>query len=249
METGIEGKTAIVTGGSRGIGMATTIELLKSGCNVTITARTQNSLNAFSKKISSAWQKRLHTVVCDFTKDDHLTQFEQSLSASHIDILINSAGINRIGAFESVSLNEFTEIQKVNVEAPFRLCKAVISGMAMQNWGRIVNVTSIFGLVSKAHRLSYSTSKFALNGMTKALALDYAEKGVLVNAVGPGVIETELTRNVLGDKGIKKIITNIPAGRLGQPEEIARIIVFLASGANTYLTGQQIIVDGGYTSA
>ena len=121
--------------------------------------------------------------------------------------------------------------------------------MASRNWGRIVNITSIFGTVSKAHRVSYSTSKFALHGMTKALALDYATRGVLVNAVGPGVIETTLTRNVLGDNGVKQIMADIPVGRLGQPEEVARLVVFLASEANGYVTGQQIVIDGGYTSA
>ena len=184
----------------------------------------------------------------DFNIDEQVKKLEEHLRNTRTDILINCAGINKIGLLEDVSFCEFSEIQRVNVEGPFRLCKAVVVGMAARDWGRIVNVTSIFGSVSKAHRLSYSTSKFALYGMTKALALDYAEKGVLVNAVAPGVVETMLTRNVLGEDGIKKMLTNIPVGRLGKPEEIAKLIAFLASEANSYMTGQQIIVDGGYTS-
>jgi len=140
-------------------------------------------------------------------------------------------------------------IQRVNVEVPFLLSKAVVSGMAKRQWGRIVNITSIFGTVSKSQRLSYSTSKFALHGMTCALALEYAKDNVLVNAVGPGVIETELTRNVLGKEGIDRVSKDIPIGRLGQPEEVARLVAFLAGEDNSYLTGQQIIIDGGYTSA
>lgn len=243
------GKAALVTGGSRGIGRAISNLLLEFGCQVTVTARTEESLLSFIQTVPASWRERLDTIVCDFNLDEQVRELEQCLGNKPTDILINCAGVNKIGLLEDISFNEFSEIQRVNVEGPFRLCKAAVVGMAARDWGRIVNVTSIFGSVSKAHRLSYSTSKFALHGMTKSLALDYAERGVLVNAVAPGVIETTLTRNVLGDDGVKKILASIPVGRLGKPEEIAKMIVFLASEANSYVTGQQIIVDGGYTSA
>ena len=249
MELGLAGRRALVTGGSRGIGAAIAVLLLESGCVVTVTARTKESLAAFVETAPTSLRAKLNTIACDFDDDKQVMQLEQHLTASQIDILVNCAGINQIDLAEDVTRDDFLRIQRVNVEAPFRLCKAVIVGMASRNWGRIVNITSIFGTVSKAHRVSYSTSKFALHGMTKALALDYATRGVLVNAVGPGVIETTLTRNVLGDNGVKQIMADIPVGRLGQPEEVARLVVFLASEANGYVTGQQIVIDGGYTSA
>ena len=248
MELGLAGKVALVTGGSRGIGAAIALLLLESGCEVTITARTKESLAAFVENAPTTQRTRLNIITCDLDDEKQVTKLVQHLAASKIDVLVNCAGINKIGLAEDVANDDFLGIQRVNVSAPFRLSKAVIGGMASRNWGRIVNVTSIFGSVSKAHRLSYSTSKFALHGMTKAFALDYAEKGVLVNAVAPGVIETALTKNVLGEDGVKKMLESIPLRRLGQPREIAKLIVFLASEANSYVTGQQIIIDGGYTS-
>ena len=248
MELGLAGKVALVTGGSRGIGAAIALLLLESGCEVTVTARTKESLEALIETAPTSIRTRLKIIACDFDDEEQVTQLAQHVAATQIDVLVNCAGINQIGLAEDVAHEDFLRIQRVNVAAPFKLSKAVIGGMASRNWGRIVNVTSIFGSVSKAHRLSYSTSKFALHGMTKALALDYAEKGVLVNAVAPGVIDTTLTKNVLGEDGVKKMLASIPLRRLGQPGEIAKLIVFLASEANSYITGQQIIIDGGYTS-
>jgi 3-oxoacyl-[acyl-carrier protein] reductase len=249
IELGISGKKAVVTGGSSGIGAAISILLLESGCNVTITARTDKSINDFKKILPSQLYSKLNAITCNFKDEQKVQQLEKHFALSHVDILINCAGINKIGLAEDVTVNEFLQIQRINVEIPFRLSKAVVVGMGSRQWGRIINITSIFGSVSKTRRVSYSTSKFALYGMTKALALDYASSGVLINAVGPGVIETDLTRKVLGDNGMKKIISEIPVGRLGTTKEVAQLVAFLASAANTYLTGQQIIVDGGYTSA
>jgi 3-oxoacyl-[acyl-carrier protein] reductase len=249
MDLGLEGKVAMVTGGSRGIGAAIAMLLLEAGCEVAVTATTEKSLACFRERVSGPLQEKLKLISCDFEDEQQVKNIEVQLHQLQVDILINCAGINQIGLAENVSHDDFSRIQKVNVTAPFRLCKAAISGMAARNWGRIVNITSIFGTVSKAHRISYSTSKFALSGMTKALALDYASKGVLVNAVGPGVIETELTLNILGDRGVNEIKADIPLGRLGRPEEVAKLVVFLASVENGYITGQQIIIDGGYTCA
>ena len=242
-------KKAVVTGGTRGIGAAIAEALATRGCHVLVTARSDQSFEQFSSTLNKDIADRIEFLACDFDDNHQVAAMEKYLGDNDIDILINNAGINKIALASDIDHEDFARIQKVNVEVPFRLSKAVVKGMAERKWGRIVNITSIFGTVSKSQRLSYSTSKFALHGMTKALALDFAKDNVLVNAVGPGVIETELTRNVLGKDGIEKISLDIPMGRLGQPEEIAKLVLFLASDENTYLTGQQLIIDGGYTSA
>jgi 3-oxoacyl-[acyl-carrier protein] reductase len=121
--------------------------------------------------------------------------------------------------------------------------------MAKRGYGRVVNMTSIFSLVSKSSRASYATSKFALVGFTRTLALDFASSGVLANSIGPGFIETEMTRRMLGEAGIREMVAAVPLGRLGQPVEVARLTAFLASPLNSFLTGQNIILDGGFTSA
>jgi NAD(P)-dependent dehydrogenase (short-subunit alcohol dehydrogenase family) len=135
----------------------------------------------------------------------------------------------------------------VNVTAPFRFSQVVLAGMRSRNWGRIVSITSIFGKVSKAHRASYSTSKFALDGMMAALAAEVAVDGVLVNCVAPGLTETDLTRAMLDEKGVAELVDQIPARRLAQPGEIAAFVVWLAGPENTYISGQNIAIDGGFT--
>ena len=135
----------------------------------------------------------------------------------------------------------------MNLFAPFRLSQAAIPSMLDQNWGRIINISSIWGKISKEYRASYSASKFALDGVTLALAAEYSKNGILVNSVAPGFTDTELTRNVLGDNGIKKLAAGIPIGRIAKPEEIANLVVWLCSEENSYISGQNIIIDGGFT--
>ena len=135
----------------------------------------------------------------------------------------------------------------MNVTTPFLLCRALVDGMRKKGYGRILNVTSVFGVVSKAGRAAYSASKFGLFGLTRALALELAKDNVLVNCLAPGFVDTELTRGILGEKGIQEMAAKVPMGRLAQPEEIAQYACFLVGEENTFMTGQNIIVDGGFT--
>jgi len=135
----------------------------------------------------------------------------------------------------------------VNLRTPFQLCQAVIPYMKENNWGRIVNLTSIFGNISKEYRASYSSSKFGLDGMTAALSAEVSEFGILANSAGPGFIDTELTRSVLGDRGIAEIKKGIPMKRLGRIDEIASLVSWLVSKENTYISGQNIMIDGGFS--
>ena len=131
--------------------------------------------------------------------------------------------------------------------APFRLCQAAIPSMSRKGWGRIVNISSRWGKIGKSHRASYSASKFALDGLTLSLAAEYAEDGILANCIAPGFTNTELTHAMLGDKGIQDIISTVPIGRMATVQEIAGFVVWLASKKNTYITGQNIAIDGGFS--
>ncbi len=237
MEKDYTGLTALVTGGTRGIGRAIVEKLLAKGVRVIATGTKEGA-----PAPGGAEYRRV-----EFGSPPVTRGFAEEVKSLDIDILINNAGINKINEFEKISPDEFEVIQEINVRAPFYLCQAVVPAMKKKNWGRIVNITSIFGKVSKEYRASYSASKFSLDGMTCALAAEVARYGILANCVAPGVIDTELTRRVLGERGIAEIVSRIPAGRLGIPEEIAAFVVWLAGPENTYISGQNIAIDGGFT--
>ena len=157
------------------------------------------------------------------------------------------AFLNKIGEFSSIDINDFDRILRVNLRTPFQLSQAVIPYMKKNNWGRIVNLTSIFGHITKEYRAPYSASKFGLDGMTAALAAEVSEFGILANSVGPGIIDTDLTRKVLGENGIAQLEGQIPMKRLGQANEIASLVSWLVSEENTYMAGQNIMIDGGFS--
>jgi NAD(P)-dependent dehydrogenase (short-subunit alcohol dehydrogenase family) len=230
-------KLAIVTGGTRGIGEAIAIELQNKGTDVIITG----TKPTYSPKLNCQY------INVDFSDRSATLEFAKKLKKIEPDILINNAGINKIKAFDEIPLQDFDEIQQINLYAPFILCQAVIPSMKDKNWGRIVNISSIWGKISKEFRASYSVSKFALDGMTSALSAELSQYGILANCVSPGFIDTELTRSVLSDDAIAELISQVPARRMGTVDEIAKFVVWLSSSENTYITGQNIAIDGGFT--
>jgi NAD(P)-dependent dehydrogenase (short-subunit alcohol dehydrogenase family) len=228
---------AVVTGATRGIGYAIAERLLKDGLEVIITGTKKNGKHPAG---SSYYQ-------VDFLDEDSTNKFINFLKKQQINILVNNAGINKISEFSSIDIEDFDRILRINLRAPFQICQAVIPYMEKIKWGRIVNLTSVFGNISKEYRAAYSSSKFGLDGMTVALAAEVSEKGILANSVGPGVIDTDMTREVLGDSGINKLKGQIPMKRLGQVSEIASLVSWLVSNENTYMTGQNLMIDGGFT--
>ena len=247
MKIDFSNKFVIVTGGTRGIGAAI-VELLQQ-CNAEIIATGTNNkeLERLNKVFEQKKTKYMHL---DFASNDSVKNFLGHIEQKdRIGVLINNAGVNKIDSIHEIDENDWDWINNVNLRGPFLLTRAVANIMKNQGYGKIINIASIFGVVSKAKRATYSTTKWGLIGLTKAIAHDLAPHNILVNAVSPGFVDTELTRRILGEKEIKNLVDTIPQKRLADTKEIAKTVIFLASDHNTYITGQNIIVDGGFTSA
>lgn len=220
----MNGRTALVTGGSRGIGQAIVARFEELGARVLAPSRAELDLSDASA----------------------VESYAASLETAP-DILVNDAGVNPLAGFGDISDDMLASILAVNLEAPFRLCRALVPGMAAAGYGRVVNVSSIWSLVAKPRRGAYAMSKAGLNAMTRALAVEYASSGVLVNAVAPGFIATELTVANNPPDVLASLVEDLPAGRLGEPSEVADLVAFLCSERNGYCTGQVVACDGGYT--
>lgn len=213
----------LITGGSKGIGKAI-VDLLKQSNEYDVLAPSHDELDLSSREsIKMYCQKQVK-----------------------IDILINNAGINILGAVDVISDSDIDIMLGTNLIGPITLIREVITGMKNRGYGRIINVSSIWGIRSKENRTLYSASKFALNGVTKALARELGSHNILVNSVCPGYVNTELTRKNVPHEEQVKIKATIPLGRFAKPDEIAKVVDFLISKNNTYITGQTIIIDGGF---
>ncbi len=228
---------AVVTGATRGIGYAVAQQLVTDGCDVIVTGTTSEG----DHPSGTAYRQ------VDFLDDKSVADFVCFLKDQEIDILVNNAGINKIGEFSSIAVEDFDRIIRVNLRTPFLLCQAVVPYMKENKWGRIVNVTSILGHITKEYRASYSASKFGLDGMTAALAAEVSEFGILANSVGPGFIDTDMTRAILGEQGLEELKGKIPMKRLGKVDEIASLVSWLVSEGNTYMSGQNVMIDGGFS--
>lgn len=217
-------RTALVTGASRGIGKAIADQLRRDGVRLLVPSRRE----------------------LDLLSDHSVDLFLRALDEP-VDILVNDAGINRLGDFTAYTDSDLEDTMRTNLVAPIRLARGLIPGMIDRKYGRIMNISSIWSVVSKPGRLAYSVSKSGLNAFTRSLAVEVARYNILVNAVAPGYVNTELTRQNNTEQDIQNVSKMIPIQRLAEPEEIARLVAFLCSEQNTYLTGQCLFIDGGYT--
>ena len=247
----IKGKMALITGGSRGIGYAIAEKFVESGANVIIASRTQKDLDKAADTLSRDGGNVFPISVHAGKNDSIQSMVKQSIQQfGGIDIVVNNAATNpHYGPIFTSEDSHWDKIWDVNVKGYYKVAKACVPSMTERGGGKIINIASIFGVVSKAKRATYSTTKWGLIGLTKAIAHDLAPHNILVNAVSPGFVNTELTRRILGEKEIENLVDTIPQKRLADAKEIAKTVVFLASDHNTYITGQNIIVDGGFTSA
>jgi len=218
-------RTALVTGGARGIGAAIARRLEDSGYRIIAPPRT----------------------ALDLASPASIDAYLAAHGSQAVDVLVNNAGINTLRAIPEIDKKTWGEMLQVNLSAALRLTQAFAPGMAERGWGRILNVVSIFALVTRERRAAYSMTKAALAALTRTAAVEFGPRGVLVNALAPGYVDTELTRRNNPPDAIAAIEATIPLRRMAQASELAEVAAFLVSDANSYLTGQTVVVDGGFT--
>lgn len=238
----LTGKGALVTGASGGIGAAVARTLHANGANVALSGTRTERLEALAAELGD----RAHVVPADLSDAaavDGLPAAAESALGS-LDILINNAGLTRDNLAMRMKDDEWQAVIDVNLTAAFRLSRAVLRGMMKARWGRIVNVTSVVGATGNPGQVNYAASKAGLTGMTKSLAQEVASRGITVNCVAPGFIETAMT-DALNDAQKEAIMGRIPAARLGSVDDVAACALFLASDEASYVTGQTIHVNGG----
>ncbi len=243
----LEGKKALVTGAGRGIGMGASIALAESGANVTLVSRTEKELKDLTAHINSQGFKASYEVL-DVNNQDEVSNFINN--AEPYDILINNAGTNRPAKLIDTKIEDFDYVMSLNVRSVISLTKLVVKKMLDNNIkGSIINVSSQMGHVGGPNRTTYCSSKFAIEGFTKSLAIELGPDGIRVNAICPTFIQTPMTEPFLKDEDFKKTtIGMIPIGRLGEVADLMGPFVFLASEASSLMTGSSILVDGGWTA-
>jgi 3-oxoacyl-[acyl-carrier protein] reductase len=242
-------KTVLITGATRGIGKQIAQDFQKLGAQLILTGTNIDEINKLNEEHKKSDDKKIQYYCVDFSKDDSLTAFIKDLGKhKRIDVCINNAGINRINSITDTKLTDWKDIMDVNIKAPFIILREVGNKMKTNRYGRIVNIASIYGVISKEKRAIYSSSKFGLIGLTKSISIELAPHNILANCVSPGFVLTDLTKKILNENEMKELENKIPMGRLAVPEDISRVVLFLSSDLNTYITGQNLIVDGGYVS-
>ena len=239
-----ENKTIVITGGTRGIGAAIGQHFVELGGDVVLTGRNKEELSRLQQESGS----NVRYAYLDLGKKESVGEFVEFLGTLEtLDVLVNNAGINRIDRVESIRELDFDEIIDVNLKGPFYICQKAAKLMANKG-GRIINIASIWSNITKEGRTSYITSKAGLAGLTRGFATDMAKYNVLVNTVSPGFVLTELTRQSLNESEMEDMRKMIPMQRMAEPSEIAKVVAFLASDENSYITGQNIVVDGGFSN-
>lgn len=243
----LDGKNALITGAGRGIGMGASIALAESGANVTLVSRTEKELKDLTDHINSQGFKASYEVL-DVNNEDEVSNFINNTEP--FDILINNAGTNRPAKLIDTKIEDFDYVMSLNVRSVINLTKLIVKKMLDSNIkGSIINVSSQMGHVGGPNRTTYCSSKFAIEGFTKSLAIELGPDGIRVNAICPTFIQTPMTEPFLKDEDFKKAtIGMIPIGRLGKVTDLMGPFVFLASEASSLMTGSSILVDGGWTA-
>jgi 3-oxoacyl-[acyl-carrier protein] reductase len=245
-----EGKTALVTGASRGIGRAIALRLAAEGANIIVNYRAQaEAAEAVAAEVRASGA-RAQVVQADVAAAADVDRLVQSAleAFNRIDVLVNNAGITRDTLIMRMSEDDWDSVIDTNLKSAFFMTKAVLRPMLRQRGGRIVNITSISGVMGNPGQANYSASKAGLIGFTRTTAREVASRGITCNAIAAGVVETEIWQGV-PESAIEAMVQMIPLGRKGTPEDIAEAVAFLASDAAAYITGQVLNVDGGLVMA
>lgn len=239
-------QTAIVTGGSRGIGRAVAVRLAKDGMNLVINYRGNSEAAEETERLCRELGAEVLLVQGDVSRAEDCEKLAAQAKEAfgRVDVLVNNAGITRDGLLARMTEEDFRAVLDVNLVGPWNMMKAVNRIMMKQRYGRIVNLSSVTGLMGNMGQTNYAAAKAGILGMTKSYAREVANRGITVNAVAPGFIDTDMTEAM--PEGAKdKIITGIPMGRTGKPEDVAEAVAFLASEQAGYITGEVLRVDGG----
>lgn len=236
-------QTTLVTGATRGIGRQIADDLLRLGARVIGTGTRQEQIDQLNAEAPA----RASYLCADFSNPASLDAFLEALARyERIDVCINNAGINRVDFVDEIQEADWDAIVAVNLKAPTLITKHVSRLMKRHSYGRIVNISSIWGHISWTKRSAYASTKFGIRGLTVASSNDLAPHNILVNAVSPGFTLTEMVQENYSAEERRTIEARIPVGRMATPAEISRVVLFLASRLNTYITGQSVVVDGGY---
>lgn len=241
----LEDKVALVTGASRGIGAAIADHLAERGAVVVGTATTEAGAERISARFAANGAKG-RGMVLDVTSEESVKALIKAIGDEWgaPGILVNNAGITRDNILMRMKDDEWNEVVDTNLNAVYRLSRQVVRGMTKARWGRIINISSVVGSMGNAGQVNYAATKAAVGGFGRALARELGSRNITVNSVAPGFIETDMTRE-LGEDVQQSMLEQIPLGRLGQPEEIASIVAFLAGDGGAYITGETIHVNGG----
>jgi 3-oxoacyl-[acyl-carrier protein] reductase len=241
-----ENQVAVVTGAGRGIGHAIAVRLAKEGARVASVSRTEANAKKTADEINAARADAAKAYAVDVADQAAVQKAAAQIfeDFGRVDILVNNAGVTRDGLSMRMSMDDWDTVLNTNLKGAFNFTQAVMRPMIKQRSGRIINISSIAGLTGNAGQANYAASKAGLIGLTKTLARELASRGITVNAVAPGLIETDMT-TVLSEEIRQGILQKVPLGKLGEPDDIAGAVAYLASPEAKYITGQVLTVDGG----
>jgi 3-oxoacyl-[acyl-carrier protein] reductase len=242
----LDGHTALITGAGQGIGKACALVFASKGANLLLIDKNPATVKEVSDEVTAMGRKGIELVL-DLTMQSSLMEIsKKAQKIGLIDILINNAGFDWPGTTAKIDSEKFREVLDIHVTVPLNLIKIFLPGMQSAGWGRIINVSSIYGLIGGKGEVAYSAAKAGVIGLTKSIAKECGRDGVTVNAVLPGLTRTPTIETFMDERYKKEIIANTPLGRIAEPEEIARVIAFLASDEASFITGVALPISGGW---